>query len=139
MAAATGKVVLALDTGTTSGRALVIDAGGAVLASDQKQAGLSTPQPGWVEQDAEELWQAPLATARGALQKAGLTAADVARLEGLGLLIQPPVAAAIGRGVHERLRDLAAIHRLQALVERQRAAARQAGGEMAISRPPSSS
>jgi glycerol kinase len=85
MAAATGKVVLALDTGTTSGRALVIDARGVVLASDQKQAGLSTPQPGWVEQDAEELWQAQLATARGALEKAGLTAADVA---GIGIANQ---------------------------------------------------
>ena len=85
MAEATGKVVLALDTGTTSGRALIIDAGGVVLASDQKQAGLSTPQPGWVEQDAEELWQAQLATARGALQKAGLTAADVA---GIGIANQ---------------------------------------------------
>jgi glycerol kinase len=85
MAAATGKVVLALDTGTTSGRALVIDARGVVLASDQKQAGLSTPQPGWVEQDAEELWQAQLATARGALRKAGLTAADVA---GVGIANQ---------------------------------------------------
>ena len=85
MADATGKVVLALDTGTTSGRALVIDAGGVVLASDQKQAGLSTPQPGWVEQDAEELWQAQLATARGALEKAGLTAADVA---GIGIANQ---------------------------------------------------
>jgi glycerol kinase len=85
MADATGKVVLALDPGTTSGRALVIDSGGAVLASDQKQAGLSTPRPGWVEQDAEELWQAQLATARGALEKAGLTAADVA---GIGIANQ---------------------------------------------------
>ncbi len=85
MADATGKVVLALDTGTTSGRALVIDAGGVVLASDQKQAGLSTPQPGWVEQDAEELWQAQLATARGALEQAGLTASDVA---GIGIANQ---------------------------------------------------
>ena len=67
MGDATGKVVLALDTGTTSGRALVIDAAGVVLASAQQEAGLSTPQPGWVEQDAEALWQAQLATAKGAL------------------------------------------------------------------------
>ena len=72
MGDATGKVVLALDTGTTSGRALVIDAAGVVLASAQQEAGLSTPQPGWVEQDAEALWQAQLATARGALEKAGV-------------------------------------------------------------------
>ena len=86
MAEATkGKLVLALDTGTTSGRALVIDAAGVVLASAQQEAGLSTPRPGWVEQDAEELWQAQLATARAALQKAGVSAADVA---GIGIANQ---------------------------------------------------
>jgi len=85
MADATGKVVLALDTGTTSGRTLVIDAGGVVLASDQKEVGLGTPRPGWVEQDAEELWQAQSGTARAALEKAGLTASDVA---GVGIANQ---------------------------------------------------
>jgi glycerol kinase len=85
MAGARGKVVLALDTGTTSARALVIDAAGVVLASAQQEVGLSTPRPGWVEQDAEELWRAQLATARGALEKAGLSAADVA---GIGIANQ---------------------------------------------------
>ncbi len=80
-----GKVVLALDTGTTSGRALVIDASGVVLASAQQEVGLSYPRPGWVEQDAEELWQAQLATARGALEKAGVPASGVA---GLGIANQ---------------------------------------------------
>ena len=81
----TGTVVLALDTGTTSGRALVIDASGVVLASAQQEVGLSTPQAGWVEQDAEELWQAQLATAREALEKAGVPASAVA---GLGIANQ---------------------------------------------------
>ena len=85
MGETTGKLVLALDTGTTSGRALVIDASGAVLASAQQEAGLSTPRPGWVEQDAEALWQAQLATARGALEKAGVSAADIA---GIGIANQ---------------------------------------------------
>ena len=95
------------------------------------------------ERTADDLADARLREAWWELeQKArrGLTAADVARLEGLGLLLSPPLAAAIGRGVVERTRDLTAIHRLQAIVERQRAAAHQAvSGEMAISRPPSSS
>jgi glycerol kinase len=81
----TGKVVLALDTGTTSGRALVIDASGVVLASAQQEVGLSTPRPGWVEQDAEELWQAQLATAREALERAGVAASAVA---GIGIANQ---------------------------------------------------
>ncbi len=82
---AAGKVVLALDTGTTSGRALVIDASGVVLSSAQREVGLSYPHAGWVEQDAEELWQAQLATARGALEKAGVPASGVA---GLGIANQ---------------------------------------------------
>jgi hypothetical protein len=85
MGDATGKVVLALDTGTTSGRALVIDSAGIVLASAQQEAGLSTPRPGWVEQDAEALWQAQLSTARTALEKAEKQAADVA---GIGIANQ---------------------------------------------------
>jgi glycerol kinase len=85
MGDATGKVVLALDTGTTSGRALVIDAAGVVLASAQQEAGLSTPRPGWVEQDAEALWQAQLTTAKEALQRAGKHAVDVA---GIGIANQ---------------------------------------------------
>jgi glycerol kinase len=80
-----GKLVLALDTGTTSGRALVIDASGVVLASAQQEVGLSTPRPGWVEQDAEELWQAQLVTARQALESAGVTASAVS---GIGIANQ---------------------------------------------------
>ena len=83
--AAPGKVVLALDTGTTSARALVIDAAGVVLASAQKEVGLTYPQPGWVEQDAVELWEAQLLTARQALEKAGVAASGVA---GLGVANQ---------------------------------------------------
>lgn len=81
----TDKLVLALDTGTTSARALVVDSSGAVLASAQQEVGLDTPQPGWVEQDAEELWQAQLATARAALEKAGV---PVARVAGIGIANQ---------------------------------------------------
>jgi glycerol kinase len=85
MADATSRVVLALDTGTTSGRTLVIDAAGSVLASAQREVGLSTPRPGWVEQDAEELWRAQAATAVDALREAGVSAADVA---GIGIANQ---------------------------------------------------
>ncbi|HMK93121.1 MAG TPA: glycerol kinase GlpK, partial [Thermoleophilia bacterium] len=53
--------------------------------SAQQEVGLATPQPGWVEQDAEELWRAQLATARGALDKADLSGADVA---GVGIANQ---------------------------------------------------
>jgi hypothetical protein len=66
----------------------------------------------------------------------GLAAADVARLEGIGLLMPAASAAAVDRAVQERTRDLEAIHRLQAAVERSR---QVVTGAIAIMRPPSSS
>ena len=70
----------------------------------------------------------------------GLDEADAARLEGLGLLLPPPAADAVARAVAERTRDLQAIQRLQAAVERRRAEARQVvTGAIATRRPPSSS
>ena len=69
-----------------------------------------------------------------------LSARDVERLETLGLLLTPPVASTITRSVGERVADLAAIHRLQAIVEQQRAEARQVQtGVTTTSSPPSSS
>ncbi len=94
----TGKVVLALDTGTTSARALVIDASGAVLASAQQEVGLSFPAPGWVDQDADELWEAQLRTARRALETAGVDASAVA---GLGIANQRETTVVWDRATSE--------------------------------------
>lgn len=75
-----GQVVLALDQGTTSSRAIVFDADGSPLAISQKEFTQHFPQPGWVEHDAEEIWTTQLAVARAALRKAKVTAADVAAI-----------------------------------------------------------
>jgi glycerol kinase len=83
--AAAERVVLALDAGTTSARSLVVDASGAVLASAQQEVGLHYPEPGWVEQDPLELWEAQVATARAALDAAGV---DAARVAGIGIANQ---------------------------------------------------
>jgi glycerol kinase len=74
------SVILALDQGTTSSRALVFDVHGAVLAFAQREFTQYFPQPGWVEQDPEEIWSSQLATAHEALRQAGVTAADVAAI-----------------------------------------------------------
>ncbi len=74
------SVILALDQGTTSSRAMVFDRGGAVLGFDQRELTQHFPQPGWVEHDPAEIWSSQLATARGALRNAGFTAADVAAI-----------------------------------------------------------
>ncbi len=48
--------ILAIDQGTTSTRALIFDRGGAVVRLAQKELPLITPQSGWVEQDARQIW-----------------------------------------------------------------------------------
>jgi glycerol kinase len=72
--------ILALDQGTTSSRALVFDDTGAVRAIAQRETTQHYPQPGWVEQDPEEIWATQLAVAHEALARAGLTPADVAAI-----------------------------------------------------------
>jgi glycerol kinase len=73
-------VILALDQGTTSSRAIVFDAQGNIVAFDQQEFAQHFPQPGWVEHDADDIWSSQLATARNALRNARLSAADVAAI-----------------------------------------------------------
>jgi len=73
-------MILALDQGTTSSRALVIDREGAIRGLGQRELPQVYPQPGWVEQDPEVIWATQLSTAREALSHAGCTAADIAAI-----------------------------------------------------------
>ncbi len=73
-------VVLALDQGTTSSRAIVFDRDGTILAFDQRELTQQFPRPGWVEHDPAEIWRAQLETARTALRNARVGAADVAAI-----------------------------------------------------------
>jgi glycerol kinase len=74
------RLILALDQGTTSSRALLFDAQGRVVASDQHEFTQHFPNPGWVEHDALEIWETQLRAARGALDKARASAADIAAI-----------------------------------------------------------
>lgn len=74
------KFMLALDQGTTSSRSIVFDHDGRIHALAQQEFKQHYPQPGWVEHDPEEIWNTQLATAREALQKAKLTAHDIAAI-----------------------------------------------------------
>ena len=69
--------LLALDQGTSSSRSIVFDPSGRMIAAAQQELTQIYPQPGWVEHDALEIWRLQLATAREALAKAGITAAQV--------------------------------------------------------------
>ncbi len=77
--------VLALDQGTTSSRAIVFDDAGQIRAIAQREFRQIFPQPGWVEHDPREIWESQLATAREALDLAGLSATDIA---GIGITNQ---------------------------------------------------
>ncbi len=72
--------ILALDQGTTSSRALLFDASGAVRAVAQREFGQHFPRPGWVEHDPDEIWASQMEVAAQALQQAGLSPADVAAI-----------------------------------------------------------
>ncbi len=74
------RYVMALDQGTTSSRAILFDASGAIAASDQHEFTQHFPKPGWVEHDPEEIWQSQLRAARGVLEKASATGKDVAAI-----------------------------------------------------------
>src|SRR5688572_22076571 len=75
-----GPFILALDQGTTSSRAIVFDRSGKAVASAQQEFPQIFPGPGHVEHDPEAIWSTQLQTARDAIKKAGLTAADLAAI-----------------------------------------------------------
>ncbi len=72
--------ILALDQGTSSSRAIVFDARGRKLGAAQKELTQHFPEPGWVEHDADEIWETTRASARNALKAAGLRAHDLAAI-----------------------------------------------------------
>lgn len=63
--------VLSLDQGTTSSRAVLFDVSGRVCGVAQQAFAQHFPQPGWVEHDANDLWDTQLAVARQVLQATG--------------------------------------------------------------------
>ncbi|WP_284176706.1 glycerol kinase GlpK [Rhabdaerophilum sp. SD176] len=71
---------IAMDQGTTSSRALVFTRDFRLVSMDQKEFPQHYPASGWVEHDPEDIWATSLATLRGAVAKAGLSAADIAAI-----------------------------------------------------------
>jgi glycerol kinase len=72
--------ILAIDQGTTSSRAILFDAALRPIASAQEEFPQSYPRPGWVEHDPADLWSTVAATARAAIEKAGVKATDIAAI-----------------------------------------------------------
>jgi len=70
--------ILALDQGTTSSRSILFDHDGNIVESAQQEFTQFFPQAGWVEHDANEIWNTQRATIEEVLKKAGAKSADVA-------------------------------------------------------------
>ncbi|WP_339514859.1 glycerol kinase GlpK [Pseudomonas sp. RL_15y_Pfl2_60] len=74
------RFLLAIDQGTTSSRAIVFSDQGLPVARAQQEFKQYFPQDGWVEHDAEELWQSTLDVCREALEQSGLEISQVAAI-----------------------------------------------------------
>jgi len=125
-----GDVFLGVDVGTSGVKAILVDTAGEVIASATTALTLSTPRPGWAEQDPEAWWRASVASIRRVIE-----ARPDARVAGVGIsgqmhssvfldrsgeVIRPALLWCDGRttaecaeitarvGGEERLRDLAA-------------------------------
>ena len=74
------RLVLALDQGTTSSRAILYDHGGTPVASAQKEFRQQFPQLGWVEHDANEIWASQHEVMLSAIAKSGARPGDIAAI-----------------------------------------------------------
>jgi glycerol kinase len=72
-----GPRILAVDAGTTGVRGFVIDRSGRILGHGYREFTQHFPRPGWVEHDAEDIWEAALAACAEALKVSDTAAADV--------------------------------------------------------------
>jgi glycerol kinase len=82
-------LILSLDQGTSSSRALLVDEHGRVLASAARSFPQLYPQPGWVEHDPEAIWSSQLAAARAVIAE---RAVDSARIAAIGIANQRETA-----------------------------------------------
>ncbi|MHB2264236.1 glycerol kinase GlpK [Aliihoeflea sp. PC F10.4] len=75
-----GGFVLAIDQGTTSSRAIVFDDRMEIVGVGQQEFAQHFPKSGWVEHDANEIWDSVVAVIKAALDDAGISAGDVAAI-----------------------------------------------------------
>src|SRR5690242_15512190 len=98
------KYVMALDQGTTSSRAILFDYQGHTRGSASQEFTQRYPQPGWVEHDAQEIWQSQLAVAERVLADVKAGPED---LTGIGITNQRETVVlwdrATGKPVHHAI------------------------------------
>ncbi|CRX36837.1 / glpK / Glycerol kinase /:314507 Forward [Candidatus Hepatoplasma crinochetorum] len=71
------KYILALDSGTTSTRAVILDKNAKIVSIGQNEFTQYFPKPGWVEHDANEIYANQIAVVIQAIQKAHLNISHI--------------------------------------------------------------
>src|SRR5215469_8365366 len=71
------SLILALDQGTTSSRAILFDEGGTIRGIAQAEFPQIFPRSGWVEHDPEQIWRSQVEVARRVLSDCRVTAGDI--------------------------------------------------------------
>ncbi|UHO37903.1 glycerol kinase GlpK [Chryseobacterium capnotolerans] len=74
------KLILALDQGTTSSRAILFNHSGEIKYVSQKDFRQIFPTPGWVEHDPNEIWSSQISVAAEIIAKAGISGLEVAAI-----------------------------------------------------------
>lgn len=74
------KFILAIDQGTTSSRAILFDRAGHIHGAAQQEFRQIFSQPGWVEHDANEIWQSQRSVIERVMREHGVAAADIAAI-----------------------------------------------------------
>ena len=119
--------LLGIDIGTSGTKTLVCDEDGAVLATAMSEHPISSPRPGWSEQNPADWWSAVCAATKAVLKKAKLKPADIG---GIGLSGQMHGSVFLGAGV-DALRP-ALLWNDQRTAEQCRTIEQKAGGREAL-------
>lgn len=72
--------ILTLDEGTTSARALILNHSGDVMGFGQNRIRQFYPNPGWVEQDPQDIWRAQLSAAKKAIRDAKINSSEISAI-----------------------------------------------------------
>lgn len=72
--------ILSLDQGTTSSRAILFDRNSEIVSSAQMELTQHYPKPGWVEHDADEIWQTVMAVISSCLKQARVSPSQIAAI-----------------------------------------------------------
>ncbi len=72
--------ILALDLGTTGNRAFVFDSNSQIVGQAYLELKQYYPQPGWLEHDAVEIWEATISVMQSAVEKAQISPSQIAAI-----------------------------------------------------------